>query len=47
MKTHSSYPKPVLRTPKQKVSLKIRDTKVVVRVKSPSPQSGLSLRWSQ
>ena len=46
MKTHSSHDKPVLRNPKQKVSLKIRDTKVIVRVQHPSPQTGLSLRWS-
>lgn len=46
MKTQSSQKRTVLRSPKQKVSLKIRDTKVVVRVQQPSPQTGLSLRWS-
>lgn len=46
MKTHSSHGKTVLRTPNQKVSLKIRDTKITVRIQQPTPSTGLALRWS-
>lgn len=46
MKTQSSQSKPVLRTPNQKVSIKIRDSKVTVRIQQPTPSTGLTLRWS-
>lgn len=46
MKTHNSQSRIVLRTPNQKVSIKIRDSKVTVRIQQPTPSTGLMLRWS-
>lgn len=46
MKTQSSHSRTVLRTPNQKVSIKIRDSKVTVRIQQPTPSTGLTLRWS-